>query len=121
MKKNADTVLWTERKFQCANGIGRGSPLYVNQESWNHFLFWLHRHEGFVTHDFSPNLTTRSYHTCYHNLTSQSVPLRTNIFRLVAESEGQFECLRELFGTSDSHGVRCLLNTKKWCVVTVYF
>ena len=81
MKKNADKVLWTERKFQRANGIDRGSPLYVNQESWNYFLFRLCRHEGFATHNFSTNLTTRSYQTFYHDLTSQSVPLKTNIFR----------------------------------------
>ena len=43
MKKNTDMVLWTERNFQRANSICRGSPLYVSQELWNYFFFWLRR------------------------------------------------------------------------------
>ena len=38
MKRNADSVLWTERKFKQANGIGRSSPLFVNYECWMYFV-----------------------------------------------------------------------------------
>ena len=106
MKKNADSVLWTERKFQRANGIGRCTPVFVNNECWIYFCSRLRKHPSYSEHNFDGKSSLRSFRTFYHDLSSQAVPLATIIFHVEAETTDQFQCLRELFGTGYGYRVR---------------
>ena len=46
-EKKSNTVLWSEQKFNHANGIGRAVPLFFRNECWIYITIWLHRHESF--------------------------------------------------------------------------
>ena len=47
MKQNADSFLWTERKFNAANGIGRAPSIFVSIECWKYFCARLEEDESF--------------------------------------------------------------------------
>lgn len=52
IKKNTDTVLWTERKFQAANEIGRTYLVLVSIKSWKCFCSRLEEDKSFDEVDF---------------------------------------------------------------------
>ena len=60
VKQNADSVLWTERKFKAANGIGRSSPIFVNKECWTYFVDRLRRNDSFDDDEFTPRAGDRT-------------------------------------------------------------
>ena len=113
MKKNADSVLWSERKFQRSNGRGRSNPLFINQECWTYFCNRLKNHPSFFGEIEEPNQTTRSLRTFFHDLSSQSVSLPTRIHTIEAYTADHFKVLRSLFGTGYGFGVRRSRDTKK--------
>ena len=113
MKKNADLVLWTERKFNRANGIGRSSPMYVSSECWAYFCHRLREHESFRDVDFQADQKTCAFRTFYHDLSSNTVKLSTSLYNIEAQTSQQFKYLREIFGSSYGFGVRRPRDTLK--------
>ena len=73
MKKNADSVLWTELKFNRANGIGKSNPMFISYECWAYFCHRLREHESFREVDFQPKQKTHAFLTFYHDLSSNTV------------------------------------------------
>ena len=113
MKQNADAVLWSKRKFNHANGIGRGAPLFISNEFWSYIINRFRKHKSFSNVDLSPNLTTRTVRTFFHDLSSQSVSLPNQKYTIVVESKKQFKFLRQVFGSSYGYGVKRPRDTKK--------
>ena len=112
MKRNADTVLWTERKFRNANGKASSIPIFVSFDCWTYFINKLKRHPSFDGVDFTPTQSNRTLRTFFQDLSSQAVPYPTNIYSIEANTSEQFQCLRELFGTGYGFGVRRPRDTK---------
>ena len=112
MKRNADSVLWTERKFKNANGIGRSLPLFVNNECWTYFTNKLQKNPSFAGYNFTPSRSSWLVRTFFHDLASQAISIPTNIHTIVAEESSRFCCLRSIFGTGYGFGVRRPRDTK---------
>ena len=112
MKRNADTVLWTERKFCQANGIGRCAPVFINKDCWDYFCHRLKKNKSFVHNDLEPKHSKRTIRTFFYNLSSQAISLPVDIFYVEAETVEQFACLRKIFGTAYGYGVRRAKVTK---------
>ena len=52
LKRNADKVLWTKRKFSNANGIGRALPFFINKECWDYFVTRLGKDPSYEGYSF---------------------------------------------------------------------
>ena len=56
MKRNADQVLWTQRKFANANGIGRTMKILINKECRDYFVAQLRKDSSYQNSDFYPKI-----------------------------------------------------------------
>ena len=113
MKRNSDVVLWSERKFSVANGIGKGSPIAVHQDCWEYFCFRLKMSGVFTGEDIIKKDKSRVIRTFYKDLSSEAKTFHVVLTDVSAETTDQFKSLRDLFGTGYGFGVRRGRDTKK--------
>lgn len=113
LKRNADTVLWTQRKFKNANGVGRSNSVFVNIDCWTYFTSKIRRHASFEGYNFTPSRSVRTVQTFFHDLSSQAIAFPTNVYVIEAQESDQFECLRSIIGTGFGFGVRRPRDTRK--------
>lgn len=106
VKRNADSVLWTERKFCAANGIGRSAPVLMNKECWDYFCRRLKNHSSFSEFSFTPKQCQRTVRSYFYNLSSEAITFPVNVYCVEVDTKEQFSCLRSIFGTAFGYGVR---------------
>ena len=51
------------------------------------------QHRSFVGCNFEPNRSTRTFWTFFQDLSSQAIPISTNLFLIEADEAAQFEFL----------------------------
>ena len=113
LKRNADSVLWTERKYKNSNGVGRSNPLFINYECWIYFINRLKKDTSFVECDFLPSKSTRTVRTFFQDLSSQAISFPAKLYQIEADDNEQFKCLRSILGKSYGYGVRRPRDTRK--------
>ena len=70
---------------------------------------------SFDEHDFSPTEGRRTVRTYFHDLSSQAISLKGEIFCIDAHTLEQFTCLCEMFGTGYGYGVwRAKVTRASW-------
>ena len=106
MRRNVDKVLWTERKFMNANGIGRSLPIFISKECWDYFCARLCKDSSYAGYSFVPKQGRRTIKNYFHDLSSQAISFHCNIFYIEAWKKEHFSCLRGMFGTGWGYGVR---------------
>ena len=112
MKRNADSVLWTKRKFNQANGIGRSNPIFLSRDCWAYFLGRLKRSKTFGDSEIKPRNCLRTLRCFFQDLSSKACPFGTSVFIITASSSAQYQALRNIFGTSYGFGVRRARDTQ---------
>ena len=113
MKRNADGVLWTQRKYVQASGIGRLPPMHLSLDMWRYFENKLGRLSCFNSDDITSVIKIRSVPTYYYDLSHKVGSYPTTITKVVASSADQFKALRNMFGGTYGFGVRAPKGTKR--------
>ena len=119
LKRNADSVLWTERKYKNSNGVGRSNPLFISYECWIYFVNQLKKDRSFVGCDFTSSKSTRTVRTFFQDLSSQAISFPANLYQIEADDSEQFKCLRKILGKSYGYGVRRPRDTRSSGLATL--